>query len=73
VNEQPGSSSLLDGIRWWLYGLCFAYCVRMADPSADPSEFCLMDTVSFVAVEKTEIQEIIENTPDLAWHFEGRL
>ena len=73
MSEQATTMSLLDRLRWWLYARCLAYCARIAYAEADPSEVCLMDTTYFVAVEKGEIREMIEETPDLAWRFEGRL
>lgn len=58
-----------DRIRWWLYEQCFAYCVRCVHPDAHPSEFSLLDTASFVAISKDELRDIVEEAPDVAWHF----
>lgn len=69
MSEETPKLSLRDRLRWWLYGKCFAYCVHCVFPTADPAEFSLLDTASFVAISKDEIREIIEEAPDVAWHF----
>jgi hypothetical protein len=61
--------SLRDRLRWWFYEKCYAYCVRCIHPDADPVEFSFLDTTNFVAVSKDEIRELIEEAPDIAWHF----
>lgn len=71
MNSTPPEQSIWDRIRWWLYERCFAYCVRMACPDADPADFCLLDMTSHVAVEQDEIREIVAEVPALAWRFEG--
>lgn len=69
MSEDTPKTTLRDRIRWWLYERCFAYCVRCVFPTADPAEFSILDNTAFVAVSKDEIQEIIEEAPDVAWHF----
>lgn len=59
-----------DRLRWWLYEICFAYCVRCVHPDADAAEFTILDTTNFVAISKDEIREIIFEAPAIAWHFE---
>ena len=73
MTEEATNPSLLDRIRWWAYGRCFAYCVRMVHPDASPDEFCLLDMTAFIAVDKDEIREIIEEAPEQAWRFEAKL
>lgn len=73
MTDEAKRTSLRDRIRWWIYKRCFAYCVRIAQPDADPAEFCLLDRVHFVALSREEAQEIIEETPDQAWRLEGLL
>lgn len=73
MSETPTKQPFLTRIRWWLYDRCFAYCVRMVDPDADPSEFCLLDRASFIALSRDEAQEIIEEAPDQAWRLESLL
>jgi len=69
MSEQEPKQSILDRLRWWLYGKCFAYCVHCMHPEADPAEFSILDDANFVAVSKDEVQELIEEAPDIAWHF----
>ncbi len=69
MTEHATPMTLRDRIQWWLYGRCFAYCVRCMHPEADPSEFSILDDANFVAISKDEIQEIIEEAPDIAWRF----
>lgn len=73
MSEAATKSSIRDRIRWWLFGKCFAYCIRMIHPDADPAEFCFLNMASFIAVSKDEIREIIEGDPDLAWRFTSLL
>lgn len=70
MRETRPKPSIWDRLRWWLYERCFAYCVRMAAPDADPADFCLLDMTSHVAVERDEIREIVGEVPALAWRFE---
>lgn len=60
-------------LRWWLYRLCFAYCVRCMFPDADPAEFTMLDDANFIAISKDEARELIEEAPEIAWHFGERL
>lgn len=69
MGETTTRLSVRDRIRWWLFEKCFAYCIRMVHPDADPAEFCFLDTTSFIAVSKDDIRAIIEDAPDLAWRF----
>ena len=69
MTHDISKPSLRSRLRWWLYKTCFAYCVRCVDPSADPDEFMLLDIVNFSAVSKDEIQQLIEEAPEIAWHF----
>lgn len=69
MSEQALKQTLRDRFRWWLYGKCFAYCVRYVQPEADPAEFSIIDDANFVAVSKDEIKELIEEAPEIAWHF----
>ena len=73
MTEQIIKPALRDRIRWWLYAKCFAYCVHCAFSDADPMDFCLFDTVSFVGITKDEAREIIEEHPSVAWRFDYRL
>ena len=73
MSEEAIKPSLRDRVRWWIYEKCFAYCVRMIHPDADPAEFCFLDMASFVAIDKDEVRDIIEEAPDIAWHFESLL
>ncbi len=61
--------SLRDRIRWWIYDKCFVYCIHCVHPDADPTEFSILDNTNFVAVSNDEVQELIEEAPDIAWHF----
>jgi hypothetical protein len=70
MSEEMPKPSLRDRIRWWIYEKCFAYCVRSVFPDADPAEFSLLDNASFIAISKDEIREIMEEAPDVAWHFD---
>jgi len=38
-------------------------------PDADPSEFSILDDTNFIAISKEEVQELIEEAPEIAWHF----
>ena len=69
MNENMSKMRLQDRIRWWLYGKCFAYCIRCMHPEADPAEFSIIDDTNFIAVSKDEARELIEEAPDIAWHF----
>ena len=73
MSEQATKPSIRDRIKWWIYERCFTYCVHCIYPDADPSEFCFLDMVSFVAVSKDELREVIEDAPKVAWRFEGML
>lgn len=73
MTENDVRLSLRDRIRWLLYKLCFAYCVRQVHPNADPSDFSLLDEVYFVALSRDEAREIVAEAPDVAWRFEGLL
>jgi hypothetical protein len=73
MTENPTAMHFRDRIRWWIYEKCFAYCVRMVDPDANPDEFCLLDRTGFVALSRDEAQEIIEEAPDQAWRLESLL
>jgi hypothetical protein len=73
VSEQEPKQTLRDRIRWWVYTKCFAYCVRCVHPDADPAEFSIIDNANFVAITKEELQEVIEESPDSAWRFEGMI
>lgn len=69
MGEETIKLSLRNHIQWWLYCKCLAYCVWCVYPDADPSEFSIIDDANFVAVSRDEIQEIIEESPDVAWRF----
>lgn len=69
MTEDAPKGTLRDHIRWWLYDRCFAYCVRCVHPDADPNEFSILDNANFRAVSHDEIAELVEEAPDIAWHF----
>ena len=69
MNEHMAFPSFRDRFRSWLYKKCFAYCVRCVHPDADPSEFCIMDMANFRAISNDEIHELIDEAPEIAWHF----
>ncbi len=69
MSENAIEMSLWDRLRWWLYGKCFAYCIHCMHPEADASEFSIIDDANFVAVSKDEIKKLIEEAPEIAWHF----
>jgi hypothetical protein len=73
MTEEGTPQGLRDRLRWWLYEKCFAYCVRCVHPDADPNEFTLLDTVGFLAVERDEMREIMEEAPEIAWRFVNRM
>ena len=73
MSEDAPTMPFWDRIRWWIYERCFAYCVRFVYPDANPSEFSLLDTTEFLAVEKDEIREIMEEAPEVAWRFTNRM
>lgn len=73
MTQTRTKQSLYTRFRWWFYERCFAYCVRMVDPDADPDEFCLLDRTAFVALGKEEAREMIEESPDQAWCLESLL
>lgn len=73
MGENNIRLSVRNRLKWWLYERCFAYCVRMVHPDADPDEFCLLDRTGFVALSRDEAQEIIEEAPDQAWRLESLL
>lgn len=69
MSEDAPKLTWINHLRWWLYTKCFAYCVWSMYPDADPKEFSIIDNASFVAVSKDEIAELIEEAPEIAWHF----
>ena len=73
MTETYTKQSIRVRFRWWLYERCFAYCVRVVHPDADPDGFCLLDRQSFVALGRDEAREIIEEAPDQAWRLESLL
>lgn len=68
MTEQQ-NPSLRERLRWWLYGKCFAYCVRCMHPDANPSEFSFLDNTNFVAISKDEVRDIVKEAPGIAWRF----
>ena len=73
MSEEGVKQSFRDFIRWWIYEKCFAYCIRCVHPDADPDEFSILDNANFIAVSRDEIAELVEEAPDIAWHFESAL
>jgi hypothetical protein len=73
MSEHPPTISLRERFRWWFYARCFAYCVRCVYPDADPSEFSILDDTNFLAVNKGLLRMIVEEAPEIAWHFEHEL
>ena len=69
MSEQESKLSFVDRLRWWLYGKCFAYCIHCIYPGADPEEFSIIDDAAFIIVSKDEVRELIDEAPDIAWHF----
>lgn len=69
MSEETLKQTLRDRFRWWAYTKCFAYCVRCVFPTADPAEFSIIDNANFIAVSKDEVRELIEEAPEIAWHF----
>lgn len=73
MSEETPNMSWRDSLRWWIYGKCFAYCIRCMHPEANPAEFSILDDVNFVAVSKDELVEVMKEAPDVAWRFERHL
>jgi len=73
MTEEATRLTVRDRIKWWVYGRCFAYCVRAVHPDADPADFCLLDQSFFVALSREEAQEIIKEAPEQAWRLENLL
>ena len=70
MSETETKQTLRDRFRWWLYDRCFAYCVRCVHPDADPALFCVFDMENFISLSKDEVRELIEEAPEIAWHFQ---
>ncbi len=69
MREDTRRPPILARLRWWVYKKCFAYCVWCMHPEADAAEFTILDDANFIAVSRDEVKELIEEAPDIAWHF----
>jgi len=69
MSEEETKLTWRNHLQWWLYQRCFAYCVHCVHPDADPSEFSILDDTNFIAMSKEEVQELIAEAPEIAWHF----
>ena len=69
MTEHEPKLSWHNHLQWWLYEKCFAFCVWCVHPDADPREFTILDNANFIAISRDEVGELIEEAPEIAWHF----